>query len=196
MTAYSMAVESQLTAFLNRSGESGLDHALIAGRPTFTAGFGDVRDSVDSSITTNAPRDGITSLDENVRSTDGTLRGWLRHYRVLICDRDRKWSGERQRLLDEAGLLVVQTPLQAPNANAYAERFVRSIKEECLDRMIPIGECHLRQAATEIVDHYHRERHHQGIGNELIEGESPRREGRVRRRLRLGGLLNYYERAA
>src|SRR4029453_7862886 len=61
---------------------------------------------------------------------------------VLICDRDTKWSPDARRLLREAGVRVVVTPIRAPNANAYAERFVRSIKEECLNRVIPIGEHH------------------------------------------------------
>jgi len=59
---------------------------------------------------------------------------------VLICDRDAKWSAVVRDRLREAGIRVVQTPYQAPNANSYAERFVRSVKEECLDRMIPLGE--------------------------------------------------------
>jgi transposase InsO family protein len=92
---------------------------------------------------------------------------------------------------------VIQTPYRAPNANAYAERFVRSIKEECLDRLIPVGERHFRRAVVEFVAHYHRERNHQGLGNELIERPgSRRRVGRIRRCPRLGGLLNYYARAA
>ena len=86
---------------------------------------------------------------------------------------------------------------QAPNANAYAERFVRSIKDECLDRMIPMGERHFRQAVAEFVDHYHHERNHQGLGNALIDRVERTQSGkRIRRRPRLGGLLNYYERAA
>ena len=86
---------------------------------------------------------------------------------------------------------------RAPNANAYAERFVRSIKAECLDRIIPIGEHHFRRALVEYVVHYHAERNHQGLGNALITGR-PATEagGRIRRRPRLGGLLNHYERAA
>ena len=71
--------------------------------------------------------------------------------------------------LGEAGIRVVQTPFQAPNANAYAERFVRSIKDECLSRVIPFGERHLRRTIAEYVEHYHRERNHQGLENELIE---------------------------
>jgi transposase InsO family protein len=97
----------------------------------------------------------------------------------------------------EAGIRVVLMPERAPNANAYAERFVRSIKEECLDRMIPIGGRHFRRAVTEFVEHYHVERNHQGLDNRLIAG-MPTTDvaGYVRRRPRLGGLLNFYDRAA
>ena len=100
--------------------------------------------------------------------------------------------------LAEAGLRVVLTPLQAPNANAYAERFVRSIKQECLNRVIPFGDRHLRRLIAEYVEHYHRERNHQGLANELIEVvlSEAGNLGHIRRRQRLGGLLNYYCRAA
>ena len=102
----------------------------------------------------------------------------------------------RQRF-GEAGIRVVLTPKRAPNANAYAERFVRSIKEECLDRVIPLGERHFRRAITEFVEHYHLERNHQGLDNRLIAGTaSTDAAGRVRRRSRLGGLFNHYDRAA
>ncbi len=116
--------------------------------------------------------------------------------RVLICDRDTKWSGPVRECLREAGIRIVQTPYQAPNANAYAERVVRSIKEECLDRIIPLGEHHFLRAVREYVAHYHLERNHQGLGNTLINGPPAHSTGSIRRRLRLGGLLNYYERAA
>jgi putative transposase len=105
---------------------------------------------------------------------------------VLICDRDSKWSWPVRDGLRDAGIRVVQTPYRAPNANAHAERFVRSIK----------GERHFRRAVHEFVAHYHRERNHQGLGNTLIAGAPPRTVGPIRRRPRLGGLLNYYERAA
>jgi putative transposase len=65
--------------------------------------------------------------------------GLLLAHRVLICDGDAKWGAEVRRLLSDEGIRVVQTPRRAPNANAYAERFVRSIKHECLDRVIPLG---------------------------------------------------------
>ena len=116
---------------------------------------------------------------------------------ILVCDRDRKWSGDERRRLRDAGIQVVLIPERAPNATAYAERFVRSIKEECLNRLIPIGERPFRRAVAEYVDHYHAERNHQGIDNRLILGPPPiTMTRRVRRRTRLGGLLNFYERAA
>jgi transposase InsO family protein len=82
--------------------------------------------------------------------------------------------------------------------NAYAERFVLSIKSECLDWIVPLGEGHLRRAIGEYVEHYHGERNHQGLHNVLLKGTpTPANEnGRVLRRERLGGVLNYYHRNA
>jgi putative transposase len=97
---------------------------------------------------------------------DGALNG----HRVLICDRDRKWSRAVRQRFGDAGIRAVLTPERAPNANAHAERFVRSMKEECLDRMIPLGERHFRCAITQFVEHYHLERNHQGLDNRLITG--------------------------
>ena len=77
--------------------------------------------------------------------------------------------------------------------HAYAERFVRSVKEECLDRIVPLGEWHLRKTLHEFATHYHRERNHQGLANELID-RLPRYA--VRRRQRMGGILSYYYRSA
>jgi putative transposase len=106
-------------------------------------------------------------------------------------------SAPLRHMLEESSVRVVQTPFQVPNCNAHAERFVRSIKEECLNRVIPMGERHFRRAMHACVEHYHRERNHQGLDNELIDGHSsPGGAGRIRRRQRLGGLLNYYYRAA
>ena len=136
----------------------------------------------------------MLQVGRTLRTAD---EGLLRAHRVLICDRDAKGNAEVRRLLGKEGIRVVQTPRRAPNANAYAERFVRSIKHECLDRVIPLGERHFRQTVSEYVAPYHHERNHQGLANELIESMVPnRRQGRIRRSPRLGGLLNYYERAA
>jgi len=80
------------------------------------------------------------------RTLTAADEGLLVRQRVLICDRDTKWSTSVRERLQEAGIRVVQTPYRAPNANAHAERFVRSIKRECLDRIVPIGERHFRRA--------------------------------------------------
>ena len=136
-------------------------------------------------------------MQQVVRLATAADDGILVSHRVLICDRDRKWSGAVRRRFGEASLCVVVTPEGAPNANAYVERFVRSIKEECLDRMIPIGERHFRRAVAEYVEHYHQERNHQGLDNRLIAGTPViDMTSRVQRRPRLGGLLNFYQRAA
>jgi putative transposase len=136
-------------------------------------------------------------MQQVVRTLIAEEDGMLVRHHLLICDRDTKWSAPVRTRLGDAGIRVVQTPYQAPKANAFAERFVRSIKDECLSRVIPFGEGHLRRTMAEYVEHYHRERNHQGIGNTLIDG-APASSivGRIRRRRRLGGLLNYYERAA
>ena len=121
----------------------------------------------------------------------------LRSGRVLICDRERKWSGTVAAFLEREGIRIVRIPARAPNCNAYAERFVRSIKEECLDRVLLLGERHFRRTVAEFMAHYHAERNHQGIGNELIERlNRTDGQGVVRRRPRMGGMLNFYYRAA
>jgi putative transposase len=126
-------------------------------------------------------------------ATDGVLDG----QRFLICDRDRKWSAAVRHLLETSGVRVVRTPFRALNCNAHAERFVRSIREECLDRIIPLGERHFRRTLAEFLVHYHRERNHQGLSNELIDRLGDRHDfGPVRRLQRIGGLLSYYYRAA
>lgn len=132
-----------------------------------------------------------------VRALTAADHGVLSRHRVLIVDRDAKWSASVRGLLEASGVHVVQTPFQAPNANAYAERFVRSIREECLDRVIPLGERHFQRTLAEFAAHYHRERNHQGLDNALIDDRrEPWAHGGIRGRSRLGGMLNYYYRAA
>jgi len=118
--------------------------------------------------------------------------------RYLIIDRDAKYSAQFRRVIRDSGIEVIRLPPMSPNLNAYAERFVRSIKDECLNRMIFIGQASLRRAVAEYMDHYHRERNHQGIGNRVICAPAdPESNGRyVRRRARLGRMLNFYYLAA
>lgn len=127
-------------------------------------------------------------------AVDGVLKG----KRFLIHDRDPLFTAEFLQVLGESGVASVKLPARSPNLNAYAERFVRTIKESCLDRLILFGEGSIRRAVAEFTAHYHGERNHQGLDNQLISPDPTlvREGGEVRRRERLGGLLNYYYRTA
>ncbi len=100
--------------------------------------------------------------------------------------------------LRPTGVEPIRLPPKSPNLNAYAERFVRSIKEECLDQMVIFGERRLREVIDEYMEHYHRERPHQGIGNVLIQPSNApvAARGVIECRARLGGLLRSYHRGA
>lgn len=122
---------------------------------------------------------------------DAVLRGKA----LLIHDRDPLFTREFAEILRPMGVRTVKLPPRSPNLNAFVERFVRSIKEECLGRIVPLGEKHLRHAIDEYVAHYHRERNHQGVENRLLQPPSPSDEanaGTVVCRERLGGLLKFY----
>ncbi len=124
--------------------------------------------------------------------------GFLRGKRYLILDRDPLYTKEFREMLRMAGVEPLLLPARSPNLNAFAERFVLSVRAECLDRIVPLGERHLRHAVKEFVAHYHGERNHQGLENRLIRAAPTpaNTNGGVRRRERLGGLLNYYHREA
>ncbi|OFW18067.1 MAG: hypothetical protein A3H97_11715 [Acidobacteria bacterium RIFCSPLOWO2_02_FULL_65_29] len=124
--------------------------------------------------------------------------GALRGKRYLIIDRDTKYTDQFRRLVCEAGTEVIRLPPMSPNLNAYAERFVRSIKEECLNRMIFVGQASLRRAIGEYMAHYHEERNHQGLDNTLIRADpvDAANDAFIQRRQRLGGMLNFYYRQA
>ena len=124
--------------------------------------------------------------------------GALRGKRFLIVDRDAKYSATFRQTLEREGIGIIRLPPRSPNLNAYAERFVRSVKEECLSKLIPIGPGMLERSLREYVNHYHRERNHQGVGNQLITPMTARHHvaQTIVRRPRLGGILNFYLRAA
>jgi len=102
-------------------------------------------------------------------------------------------TGAFRELLKSSGVKTVKLPARSPNLNAYAERFVRSIKSECLAQIIPLGDRHLRKAVKQYTKHYHFERNHQGLNNELIEkpSDEPSMDGAVECQERLGGVLKY-----
>jgi transposase InsO family protein len=125
--------------------------------------------------------------------------GFLAPGQYLIHDRDGKYCPAFQQIIDAAGVKRVPLPPRSPNLNAYAERWVRSVKDEALSHLILFGEGSLRHALQEYVAHYHHERNHQGKGNVLLfpsTNQDPERAGPMLCRERLGGLLKYYERAA
>jgi transposase InsO family protein len=119
------------------------------------------------------------------------------HY--LIHDRDGKYCPAFQQMIEEAGVKRVPLPPRSPNLNAYAERWVRSVKEECLSRLILFGETSLRHALAQYGEHFHHERNHQGKGNVLLfpgVSQETDRQDQIQCRERLGGLLKYYTREA
>src|SRR5688572_20092421 len=125
--------------------------------------------------------------------------GFFADKRFLIHDRDPLYTSEFLNMIAGCGIEPIKLPPSSPNLNPYAERFVRSIKESCLEQMIFFGEDMLRHAIHEFVAHYHFERNHQGLENRLIISKKttiPAKLGPIRKRERLGGLLNHYHRQA
>jgi putative transposase len=124
--------------------------------------------------------------------------GALRDCRYLLHDRDTKFTRSFRAILMSGRVEALALPARSPNLNAYAERWVRSVKEECLSKVILFGERSLRRALSAYVDHFHAERNHQGKGNVLLfpRDTNRHREGPVRCRERLGGLLRYYHQEA
>jgi putative transposase len=124
--------------------------------------------------------------------------GVLRDCRYLLHDRDTKFTRSFRAIIASGRIEPLALPARSPNLNAYAERWVRSVKEECLSKVILFGEQSLRRALSNYVDHFHTERNHQGRGNVLLfpRVTDRQREGPVRCRGRLGGLLRYYHREA
>ena len=137
-------------------------------------------------------------MSQIARNLTDAEQGILTGKRYLIHDRDPLFTAEFLDMIAHSGVESVKLPPRTPNLNAYAERFVRSIKESCLDRMIFFGEKSLRTAILNFVAHYHGERNHQGLANQLISPEPGHlgSVGEVQRRQRLGGMLNYYYRTA
>jgi putative transposase len=137
----------------------------------------------------------MKQISRNLTAAD---EGFLVGKRYLLMDRDSKFSEAFRSILEDAGVKSVRLPPRSPNLNSHLERYWRSLREECLDRMIFFGENALRQAVKEFVCHFHGERNHQGLANRLVEAgeEVGRSTGAVQCRERLGGILRYYYREA
>ena len=146
-------------------------------------------------ITSSAHEDWMMQVARNL--TDA-VDGFLRDTRYLILDRDPLYTKAFRAMLSESGVKVVRLPARSPNLSPHAERFVLSTRRDCLSRIVPLSEAHLRRAPRAFSAHCHRERHHQGLGGELIvaDRDAGKRDGVVACRERLGGLLRFYYREA
>jgi transposase InsO family protein len=135
-------------------------------------------------------------MDQMARNLTDCEEGFLIAKRFLVIDRDAIFSPKFKSIPQNSDVEILFTAYQAPNMNAHAERFVRSIKSECHDQMIFLGRKSLVRAIAEYAAHYHDERTHQAIGNVLISGAVPQIDGNVESKERLGGLLKYHDREA
>jgi len=145
-------------------------------------------------ITSQPDEAWMTQIARNLTvASDGFLRG----VQSLILDRDPLYTAALRHLLRDSGVKPLVLPARSPNLNAFAERFVESVKSECLDRLVLLGEGHLRAAVGAFSHHYHEERPHQGLGNEFIAPTATANgTGHIRCRERLGGLLKFHYREA
>ncbi len=134
-------------------------------------------------------------MKQMAKNLTDPMCGFLKHKKYLVHDRDRLYTKAFMDMLHAAGVETIKSMPLAPNFSPFIERFVRSIKSECLERMLIFGEAHLKYCIEQYVQHYHQERPHQGLGNEII---SPQRQGtgQIECQERLGGLLKFYRKAA
>jgi putative transposase len=139
-------------------------------------------------------------MEQIARSATQESWGYLEGCRCVLHDRDTKFCASSRSVLAEGGVETLLLPARNPNLNAFAERWVRSVKQECLSKLILFGAAPLSRTLAEFTAHYHGERNHQGKGNKLLlplAGSEPEPRGHtVACRHRLGGLLKYYGRAA
>ena len=148
--------------------------------------------------TTSAPNgEWVAQVARNVTGNAGGLD----NARYLIHDRDSKYTAHFDAILKSSGIKPVRLHARSPNLNAFAERFVRSIKSECVDRLVLFGEKSLRHVVGEYISHYHAERNHQGLSNVIPFPDKRTRapgaiHGNIHKAERLGGMLNFYYREA
>ncbi len=136
-------------------------------------------------------------MKQIARNLTDPVNGFLKDKKFLVHDWDKLFTKDFKSILRAGGVKCVKTTVACPNMNPFVERFVRSIKSECLNKMLIFGERHLRYLVNEYMEHYHTERPHQGIGNNIIEPpSSPVGQGKIVCQERLGGLLKSYRRAA
>ena len=148
-------------------------------------------------MTTSPDRRWMEQMARNVTLAEV---GFLHGCRYLLHDRDAKFGAAFDGILEAVGIKAVALPPRSPNLNAHLERWNRSVKEECLSKMILFGEASLRHVLSNYVCHFHTERNHQGKGNVILFPAPADRigepTGEINTRERLGGLLKFYYRKA
>jgi hypothetical protein len=132
------------------------------------------------------------------RNLTDSVDGFLRNMKFLVVDNDTLFTKQFCSTLANAAVELTRTAIKAPDMNAFAERCVQTVKRECLSKLILLGEKHLRRALNDFVHHYHEQRPHQGLNNNLIQPQpgDPPTVGDVVADERLGGLLRSYRRTA
>ena len=135
-------------------------------------------------------------MEQVARSATQESWGYLNRCRYVLHDRDTKFCASFRSVLAAAGVKPIRLPAKSPNLNAYAERWVRSVKQECLSKLVLLGEGPLQRSLSEFTTHDHRERNHQGKGNKLLTPLIEQTGRKIHCRQRLGGLLKFYARAA
>lgn len=124
-----------------------------------------------------------------------SFNGFGKDKKFIAMDRDPLFTQEFRDILENSGVKPVRTTVASPNLNPMAERWVRSIKSECLNKMIIMGEDRLRYCIDQYLTHYHTSRPHTGLGHDMIDPQ-PQGKGKIVRQERLGGLLKSWRRAA
>jgi hypothetical protein len=139
-------------------------------------------------------------MNQMARNVTMDSWGFLDNCRYLIHDRDTKYCESFRNIIESGNVKTLPLPAHSPNLNAFAERWVKSVKDDCLSKLILFGETSLRRALREYLIHYHAERNHQGKSNVLLFPTAKQAvdciDGPVGCKERLGGLLKYYHREA
>jgi transposase InsO family protein len=139
---------------------------------------------------------------QQARNVTGDLADADITARILVRDRDTKYVASFDNVFKAEGTEILRTPFRTPNANAFAERFVRTVRSECLDHLLVVNEAHLERVLRGYARRYNGHRPHQGLAQEMVPTIDSRhrhhrhRPPRIRRRDRLGGLIHEYELAA
>ena len=135
-------------------------------------------------------------MNQMARNLSDPFEGFLKNKQYLIHDRDPLFTKQFSDILGSVGIKTVKISPKSPNMTPFAERFVRTIKSECLNKMIILGENHLRHLVATYCNYYHQRRPHQGLNNNMITPLPQIKDGKIILEEQLGGLLKSYRRAA